>query len=123
MPRAKRPAQEPETAGDQAPERPSQLDQIREAISAPAKGQPEADDVPELVAPEEARELPAPDEAPELPAPTAEEAAEDPIAVAPAAAEPAAAQPAAAEPVISPWVPPPAAPPPGTHLEIGKAWC
>jgi len=112
MPRAKKPRQEsePSDAGDQQ-ERPSQLNQIREAISAPGRAQPD----------EEPPELPAPQEAPELPAPTAEEAAEPPtvtetataVADPPAAAEPAAAEPPAAEPVISPWVPPPTAPPPG----------
>ena len=113
MPRARKPRQDsPAPDPDESTERPSQLDQIRDAISAPAKSVAEED---------EPAELPAPEEAPELPAPTAEEAAEPPTVVEPApdpAPEPApgAAPEEAASPApaaVAPWVPPPTAPPPG----------
>ncbi len=110
MPRARKPRQESNPV-DEGEERPSQLNQIRDAISAPARGLPLGD---------EPAELPAPEPAPELPAPTAEEAAEPPIAldqepvaaaVATADPEPAAPEPPA--PAVAPWVPPPTVPPPG----------
>lgn len=81
-------------------DRPSQLDQIRAALSNPPQEGQAEDDEPAA--------LPAPDEPLELPAPTAEEAAEGPIAL-----EAPAQDPPAAQPVISAWVPPPTSPPPG----------
>jgi len=116
MPRARKPRQDSDSTADDAQERPSQLDQIREAMAAPAKGLPLNDEL---------AELPAPEEAPELPAPTAEEAAEPPTVLdqepapesesepAAVAAAVATAEPEPAAPVIAPWVPPPTSPPPG----------
>ena len=117
MPRARKPRQEPDATDDEGQDRPSQLDQIREAMATPPRALPED---------AEPAELPAPDEPPELPAPTAEEAAEGPIAVetrqaagpepeAEPQAAAAVAEPPPAGPVISPWVPPPTTPPAGMH--------
>ena len=116
MPRARKPRQDSDSTPDEGLDRPSQLNQIRDALSTPPKALPQS---------EEPAELPAPEAAPELPAPTAEEAAEAPIALdqepaADPAAEPApvatavpTAEPAPAAPVVAPWVPPPTMPPPG----------
>ena len=103
--------EEPGTGSGEAEARPSQLEQIRAAITTPASKP--ADDWPELPAPTE-------EEALELPAAEAEEAQEPAASEAEAATEPPAepveAAPSAAvapEPVTSPWVPPPTTPPPG----------
>ena len=104
MPRARTPRQGSPASDEDELQRPSQLAQIREALSAPAKALPEDE--------EPAAELPAPEEPLELPAPTAEEAAEPPTVIETGApAEPVAA----AEPVVAPWVPPPASPPPSSR--------
>src|SRR5579871_4570450 len=115
MPRARKPRQESDPIGDDGQERPSQLNQIRDAISTPAKGLPLDEEPAELPAPEAAPELPPTEVAPELPAPTAEEAAEPPVALdqEPVAAAVATAEPEPAPPAVAPWVPPPVAPPPG----------
>jgi hypothetical protein len=106
MPRARKPRQDGTTAEDDEQNRPSQLNQIREALAAPSKPLPAED---------EPAELPAPEEPLELPAPTPEEAAEAPIVLdQPAAEVPAPApEPQVSQPATSPWVPPPTAPPPG----------
>jgi hypothetical protein len=119
MPRARKPRQELTTSngdGEQEQQRPSQLDQIRQAMATPPKALPLDDEAPEL---------PAPEEAPELPAATAEEAPEPAMAIEPEPAPPPAAEPeepapavaaaVAAEPVTAPWVPPPTTPPVAAH--------
>ena len=58
MPRARKLRLESDSANDEAQERPSQLDQIREAMAAPAKGIPLGDEPPELPAPEVCLSLP-----------------------------------------------------------------
>jgi hypothetical protein len=120
--RAKKPRQDSTPAEDEQ-DRPSQLEQIRAAIAAPARALPEDD---------EPAELPAPDDTPELPAPAAEESAE-PAAVAAAVAvadSPEESTPApviAAEPPIAAWVPPPTTPPPSVrapapaHAAVGSS--
>jgi hypothetical protein len=118
MPRARKPrpepapddsgsTPEPAAGSGEAEARPSQLEQIRAAITTPA-GKP-TDDWPELPAPTE-------EEALELPAAEAEEAQEPAAPEAEAGTEPAEAAPPATqapERVTSPWVPPPTTPPPG----------
>ncbi len=118
MPRAKKPPSEPvpepadAATTEPAPEvddsqpRPSQLDQIREAIARPPR-----EEEPELPAPEEVPELPAAEteETPELP--PAEESEEAPEPAEAPAAEPSPF-PIAAQPAVAPWVPPPTSPPP-----------
>ena len=125
MPRARKPRQDAPSADDEEQQRPSQLNQIREALASPPKALPD-DEAP--------AELPAPEEAPELPAPTAEEAAEPPTvmpengesldAAPEASSEPEPAAAAQAEPqaqaaAVAPWVPPPTTPPPGTGPAAG----
>lgn len=116
MPRTRKPrpgatAEPEDDDAAQGGQRPSQLDQIRDAMSKPAKGAgPD-----ELPAPQEEPELPAHEEAPELPAPEASGASQASAAEVTADAAPAATaalEPTAAAPVTSPWVPPPTSPPP-----------
>jgi hypothetical protein len=126
MPRAKKPRPTPDepnaaaAESDEAAARPSQLDQIRAAMTQPSSSEKAMDELP---APEEPLELPAPEAtaAPELvshieepPAAPAAEAGESTVATE-AAPEPevASAPTAVAEPVTAPWVPPPTQPPAG----------
>src|SRR5713101_79306 len=86
---------EPEEVEAGGENRPSQLDQMRAALSdAPAREEP-AEEVPELPQPEEEPELPA--HVDEAAAPPSEESSSSPHVPAAAA---------------SSWVPPPAYPPP-----------
>src|SRR5215467_14044183 len=109
MPRARKPRQDSDPPeADDKQDRPSQLNQIRDAISAPAKSRPDED---------EPAELPAPEEPPELPPPTVVDQAEpEPRA---AEAEPEPEPPAATDAVGSPWVPPPTTPPPAARSGAG----
>jgi hypothetical protein len=112
MPRARKPRQD-STPTEEEQDRPSQLDQIRAAIAAPARALADDEDGQ--------AELPASQEPRELPASTAEEATESPVAVLtpPDESEPSTSEPSptdepeASSPAVSPWVPPPSAPPPG----------
>jgi hypothetical protein len=111
MPRARKPRQDSHSAeDDEQQQRPSQLDQIREAMAAPMKQLPDDG---------EPAELPAPEEAPELPAPTAEEAAEPPVVMERDSAPVAVAEERPAEPAVARWVPPPTTAPPGMRTTTG----
>ena len=121
MPRTRKPKQvtapdgtDLNTSGADAPEsaeaesggenRPSQLDQMRAALSdAPAKEEP-AEEVPELPQTEDEAELPAHADEP------AAAAAEPEVTTSPTSEEPSSFQVTA--PPSSAWVPPPAHPPP-----------
>ena len=108
MPRTRKPKEpqppvgEGEDAEPAAENRPSQLDQLRAALSdaPPAREEP-AEEVPET-----GEAAPQPEEEPELPAHM-----DEPVEPAAAAAEPEA-EPASETTPTSAWVPPPAYPPP-----------
>src|SRR6266849_1864081 len=111
---------EPEEVEAGGENRPSQLDQMRAALSdAPAREEP-AEEVPELPQPEEeVPELPQPEEEPELPAHVDEPAAAaaEPEAEATSEAAPPPSEESSSSPHVpaaaaSSWVPPPAYPPP-----------
>ncbi len=90
--------------------RPSQLDQMRAALSdAPAREEP-AEEVPELPQPEEEPELPAHVDEPAAAA--AEPEAEATSEAAPPPSEESSSSPHVPAAAASSWVPPPAYPPP-----------
>ncbi len=92
--------------------RPSQLDQMRAALSdAPAREEP-AEEVPELPQPEEEPELPAHVDEPAAAAAEPEPEAEAESEAAPPPSEESSSSPDVPDAATSAWVPPPAYPPP-----------
>jgi hypothetical protein len=115
---------EPEEVEAGAENRPSQLDQMRAALSdAPAREEP-AEELPELPQPEEEPETgaAAPAHVDEPAAAAAEPEAEEAEAVSEAAAPPPAEESSTSPDVpavaASGWVPPPAYPPPAPAAEL-----
>src|SRR5216683_5849070 len=101
---------EPEEVEAGGENRPSQLDQMRAALSdAPAREEP-ADEVPELPQPEEEPELPAHVDEPAAAA--AEPEAEATSEAAPPPSEESSSSPHVPAAAASSWVPPTAYPPP-----------